>query len=70
MEAADTNKIPKKKQAKNKNGRCNQMLKKVDVYGVPVSLVYKKEPFIKSTVGGVATVLARVAVVAYLGLQC
>ena len=67
MGAQDTSNRSKK--VKNKNGRCNQLLKKVDVYGVPVSLVYKKEPFIKSTVGGVATILARAAVVAYLDLQ-
>lgn len=42
----------------------------MDVYGVPVSLTYKKEPQIKSTVGGIATIAARVAVAAYLAVQC
>ena len=45
-------------------------MKEVDAYGVPVSLTYKKDHMIKSTVGGVATIVARLAVLGYLGLQC
>jgi hypothetical protein len=46
------------------------LIKSIDVYGVPVSLTYKSDPQIKSTVGGMATILARVAVAAFLGTQC
>jgi hypothetical protein len=35
-----------------------------------VGLTYKNEPEIKSVVGGMATILARVVIVAYLGFSC
>ena len=47
-----------------------KFVKNVDVYGVPVSLTYKSEPNIKSTMGGIATILARLIVVIYLGYSC
>jgi hypothetical protein len=49
--------------------RCKKFLKSVDVYGVPVSMTYKSDPQIKSTVGGFATIFARLIVLGYLALQ-
>jgi hypothetical protein len=42
-------------------------LKSIDRYGIPVGLTYKSEPEITSVVGGLATILARVVIIAYLG---
>jgi hypothetical protein len=44
-----------------------KLIKNIDKYGVPVSLTYKSEPIMKSFVGGMATILARALVIAYLG---
>ena len=45
-------------------------MKNIDRYGIPVSLTYKKQPVISSVMGGLFTILARVIVVVYLGIQC
>ena len=46
--------------------KCLSFIKQVDAYGVPVSLTFKSEPYIKSTVGGCFTLLARLLIVIYL----
>ena len=56
--------------AKSRSGICVKLLKSIDVYGVPVSLTYKREPQIKSSVGGLATIIARILVLAYICYQC
>ena len=45
-------------------------MKGVDRYGIPVSLTYKNDPLIRSVTGGVATVLARLVIIVYLGFEC
>lgn len=52
------------------SNRCKNLIKSLDVYGVPVTLTYKGQPQIKSVVGGVATIVARLLVLAYFALQC
>lgn len=51
-------------------GKCTKLMKSIDMYGVPVSLTYKKQNMIKSSAGGIATVVSRLLVVAYLAIQC
>ncbi len=55
----------------NKPGGClrtsKRFLKNIDRYGIPVGLTYKGEPEITSVVGGLATILARLVIIAYLG---
>lgn len=46
--------------------RTSNFFKSIDKYGIPVGLMYKSEPEIRSVVGGVATVLARVIILAFL----
>ena len=41
----------------------------MDKFGVPVSLTYKKDPHLKSFVGGLVTILARIGVFGFLILQ-
>jgi hypothetical protein len=45
-------------------------LKGIDRYGIPVGLTYKREREITSVVGGLATILARLIIVGYLGASC
>ena len=45
-------------------------IKDKDNFGVPVSLTYKADPFIKSTYGGSLTLAARVGILIMLLLQC
>ena len=52
------------------SNRMTELLKAIDVYGVPVSLTYKSNNQIKSVVGGAATIIARVLVLAYFAVQC
>jgi hypothetical protein len=47
-----------------------RFLRSIDKYGIPVGLTYKNEPEITSVVGGLATILARIIIIAYLGYQC
>ena len=58
----------------HKSGGClrssKRFLKRIDSYGIPVGLTYKSEPEITSVVGGLATILTRAIVIAYLGAQC
>jgi hypothetical protein len=42
----------------------------VDRYGIPVSLTYKNDPLIRSVMGGVATIIARLVIIVYVGFQC
>ena len=53
-----------------KLNRCSHFVKSVDVYGIPVGLTFNKEPQIKSTVGGYATIFSRLIVFLYLLMQC
>jgi len=48
---------------------CNRFLKKLDTYGVPVTLTYQKNPEIRSSLGGLMTILSRLLILTYLGLQ-
>jgi hypothetical protein len=50
--------------------KVKQLIKSVDSYGVPVSLTYKGDPQIKSVFGGLATIIARIIVIAYFVYQC
>ncbi len=45
-------------------------LKSIDKYGIPVGLMYKSEPEIRSVVGGLATILARLIIFAFFMYQC
>ena len=45
-------------------------IKEKDNFGVPVSLTYKADPFIKSTYGGSLTLTARIGILIVLILQC
>jgi len=55
----------------HKAGGClrtsKRFLKNIDRYGIPVGLTYKGEPEITSVVGGLATILARLLIIVYLG---
>jgi hypothetical protein len=55
---------------KKKRQGCRKIIEKADMYGVPVSLTYKKEPHIKSFFGGFATILSRLTVIGFFGYQC
>lgn len=48
---------------------CNRFLENLDTYGVPVNLTYKKNPEIKSSLGGLMTILSRLLIITYLGLK-
>ena len=52
-----------------KKGGCNSFLQKLDSFGIPVSLTYKENPEIKSSLGGMMTILSRLLIITYLGLQ-
>ncbi|CDW84441.1 UNKNOWN [Stylonychia lemnae] len=45
------------------------LLRSLDQFGVPISLTYKNEPVLKSHAGGVATILSRVIVLAFMIVQ-
>lgn len=53
-------------QKQKKKTTCKHLIKSADLYGVPVSLTFKSDPQIKSVVGGTATILARILILAYL----
>jgi len=48
---------------------CNGFLKRIDMYGIPVSLTYRKSPEIKTSLGGMLTIISRLLIVVFLGLQ-
>ena len=48
---------------------CNRFLMKLDTYGVPVTLTYKKIPEIRSSLGGLMTILSILLILTYLGMQ-
>ncbi len=48
---------------------CNRFLQKLDTYGIPVTLTYKKNPEIRSSLGGLMTIVSRLLILAYLSLQ-
>ncbi len=54
----------------NSKQRCLQKLKhyikRVDAFGVPVSLTYKNDPYFKSITGGVVTIISRLLVLGFL----
>lgn len=58
------------KKAPTTRKRCKRLLKQIDHYGQPVSLTYKKEPQITSALGGLATILARLLILIFLGYEC
>ena len=45
-------------------------IKGLDMFGIPVSLTYKADPFIRSFYGGSLTLLARIGILAYLLFKC
>jgi hypothetical protein len=47
-----------------------EYIKRVDNFGIPVSLTYKGDPKIKSTFGGILTILARCAIIGYFIFDC
>ena len=48
---------------------CNHFLENLDTYGIPVNLTYQKNPDIKSSLGGLMTILSRLLIITFLGLQ-
>jgi hypothetical protein len=42
----------------------------VDVYGRPVSLTYDKDAMVKSVIGGMTTILARLIIMVYFLFEC
>jgi hypothetical protein len=48
---------------------CNRFLENFDTYGIPVNLTYQKDPEIKSSLGGLMTILSRLLILTFLGLQ-
>ncbi len=44
-------------------------IKSIDEFGVTVGLTYKKDPHIKSFMGGLATVIARATIFVYFIVQ-
>lgn len=58
--------LPKKSTALQKFKRG---VTKIDIYGAPISLTYNKETTFKSLLGGIITIIQRVAVFAYLLFQ-
>ena len=48
---------------------CNRFLENLDTYGIPVNLTYQKNPDIKSSLGGLMTILSRLLIITFLGLQ-
>ncbi len=52
-----------------KGGVCNRFLVNVDTFGVPVNLTYQDNPEIKSSVGGLMTIISRLLILTFLGLQ-
>lgn len=61
---------PKRKKSNGCIKNSKKFLKNIDRYGIPVGLTYKGEPEITSVVGGLATILARVVIITYLGVSC
>jgi hypothetical protein len=49
--------------------RAVDVLKRVDVYGHPISLTYKKNATYTSGIGGFMTILSRVIILIYFGIQ-
>jgi hypothetical protein len=43
----------------------NHYIKRIDAYAVPVSLTYKGQPKIQSLIGGWATIMSRLVVLAF-----
>lgn len=52
-----------------KKAGCNRFLEKMDTYGVPVTLTYQKHSNIKSSLGGLMTIVSRLLILLFLGLQ-
>ncbi len=48
---------------------CKRFLLKLDTYGVPVTLTYKKNPEIRSSLGGLMTILSILLILTYLRMQ-
>ena len=55
--------------SKSLGKRLNTLVKKNDMFGIPVGLTYKGDTQIKSTVGGIATLLSRALIGAYLAFE-
>ena len=49
--------------------RLQRAIKKLDVFGIPVSLTYKRDPYMKSFIGGLCTLIVRAGVFIYLITQ-
>eukprot|EP00347_Sterkiella_histriomuscorum_P008262 403345754 len=49
--------------------RLQKGVKRLDVFGIPVSLTYKSDPHLKSFIGGLVTLLVRIGVFAFLATQ-
>ena len=50
--------------------RIRRFLKSVDRYGVHVGLTYKNQNCIKSVLGGISTIIARLIILSYLLNKC
>jgi hypothetical protein len=46
------------------------LLKSFDTFGIPVSLTYKEKPEIRSVIGGLFTITARLAIAVYFCIAC
>ena len=52
-----------------KKGGCNRFLENLDTYGIPVNLTYKKNAEFKSSLGGLMTIISRLLILTFLGLE-
>ena len=45
------------KESQSVLSKIDSWIKAIDIFGTPVALTYKKDPFIKSTIGGICTIV-------------
>ena len=50
--------------------KLRSLLKSIDTFGIPVSLTYKNEPEIRSVIGGLFTLVARLVIAIYFFIEC
>jgi hypothetical protein len=57
--------MSKQKKTKSLSQKLGEYIKQNDRFGTPVSLTYKGDPRIKSTLGGLLTVIVRITTIGY-----
>jgi len=53
----------------NSNKKCINFIKSMDMYGHPIILTYKNSSTFKSFIGGILTILTRLAILVYFVAQ-